>query len=366
MGWNSGSEKDYNQGFAIQELFHLHSRGVITSGNNILASESKKRLVELVQSDDHITPDPTKIRIVSYRPFDEKYIYCDINPARGNKEEISGIESEKDALGIDLSRRFAEGEYSHILIADKIVDVSYVSNESGERNYFFPLYIYADNSGQMNPGSRRVESPRRTPNFNTEIVHKISNRIGLLFIPEEETGNVCFATNNDEMRDDFKQVFTPTDLLDYIYAVLYSPAYRKKYRELLMTDFPRVPYPQDDDTFWKLVNIGSTLRQLHLLECPAVEHFITRYPEEGGSEVTKPVYKNGNVYINSRQYFTHVPEIAWDFYIGGYRPAQKWLNDRKGGILSPEDIQHYQKIIVAITETDRLMKEADKVLKLNL
>jgi hypothetical protein len=49
--------------------------------------------------------------------------------------------------------------------------------------------------------------------------------------------------------------------------------------------------------------------------------------------------------------------VAWEFYIGGYQPAQKWLKDRKGRILSYEDIQHYQKIIVALAQTDILMKE---------
>jgi hypothetical protein len=56
-----------------------------------------------------------------------------------------------------------------------------------------------------------------------------------------------------------------------------------------------------------------------------------------------------------------VPQIAWEFYIGGYQPAQKWLKDRKGRILSFEDILHYQKIIVALTETGRLMKKIDEI-----
>jgi len=67
------------------------------------------------------------------------------------------------------------------------------------------------------------------------------------------------------------------------------------------------------------------------------------------------------VYINDAQYFDNVPRIAWEFYIGGYQPAQKWLKDRKGRVLAFEDIMHYQKMIVALSETDRLMKEVDAV-----
>ena len=155
--------------------------------------------------------------------------------------------------------------------------------------------------------------------------------------------------------------FAPIDILDYIYAVLHSPTYREKYKEFLKIDFPRVPYPKDKDTCWQLVKLGGEIRQIHLLESPVVEKYITEYPIDGDNVVTQLRYENGNVYINNTQYFAHVPEIAWNFYIGGYQPAQKWLKDRKGRKLEFDDILHYQKIIVALTETDRLMKEIDSV-----
>lgn len=188
------------------------------------------------------------------------------------------------------------------------------------------------------------------------------------------------------------QTFAPIDILDYIYAVLHSPNYREKYKEFLKIDFPRVPYPKDAETFWQLVNLGGELRKIHLLESPKVEDFITTYPNGGDNIVTRkmttrsigfeatttssaeaaatPPFKGGElseseimgrVWINDEQYFDKVPNTAWEFYIGGYQPAQKWLKDRTGKELSYEDIRHYQKIIVALTETDRLMKEIDKI-----
>jgi len=77
--------------------------------------------------------------------------------------------------------------------------------------------------------------------------------------------------------------------------------------------------------------------------------------------VGKIKYEDGKVWINDLQYFDNVPLIAWEFYIGGYQPAQKWLKDRKDRELSFEDILHYQKIIVALFETDRLMKAIDEI-----
>lgn len=57
-----------------------------------------------------------------------------------------------------------------------------------------------------------------------------------------------------------------------------------------------------------------------------------------------------------------MPEAVWNFHIGGYQVCEKWLKDRKGRTLSKEDIAHYQKIVVALAETIRLMKEIDAII----
>ncbi|MFZ2969634.1 MAG: type ISP restriction/modification enzyme, partial [Minisyncoccia bacterium] len=156
---------------------------------------------------------------------------------------------------------------------------------------------------------------------------------------------------------------SPKDIFDYIYAVLHSPNYREKFKEFLKIDFPGVPYPKNTESFKSLVVLGKELRELHLLESPKIKNFITTFPESGNDTMEKsyPKYINGKVYINEKQYFGNVPEVAWSFYIGGYQPAQKWLKDRRGRILANTDIEHYQKIIVALAETGRVMKEIDKI-----
>ncbi len=207
----------------------------------------------------------------------------------------------------------------------------------------FPLYLSKNISKSNEIFDNSIE---RIPNLNIEIVNKIAEKLVLTFTNEKETT---------------KNTFAPIDILDYIYAILHSPTYREKYKEFLKIDFPRVPYPKDTTTFWKLVKLGGEIREIHLLESPVVEKFITQYPIDGDNLVVKTKYENGKVYINDTQYFANVPEVAWNFYIGGYQPAQKWLKDRKDRKLEFEDILHYQKIIVALAETDRLMKEIDKI-----
>jgi predicted helicase len=282
-----------------------------------------------------------------------------------------------DNLGLSLCKQFKTGEhYQHIFISDKIIESSYVSNRTSEITSIFPLYLYNDKTKTVQSnlfedalmyGGKEVKhestllnTPQFVyskldyrPNLTQKIVRGIEKSLGISFIIQE------FKTSDDE--------FGEVDILDYIYAVLHSPTYREKYKEFLKIDFPRVPYPKNKETFWKLVKLGGEIREIHLLKSPIVEKYITQYPIDGNNEVIKPLFistslnDRGKVYINETQYFDNVPEVAWNLYIGGYQPAQKWLKDRKERKLEFEDILHYQKIIVALTETDRLMKEIEKI-----
>ena len=109
------------------------------------------------------------------------------------------------------------------------------------------------------------------------------------------------------------------------------------------------------DTIKKIITL--------LILCFAIVHNsqAAQWVKLSDNNVEKIKFENGKVFINETQYFDNVPEITWNFYIGGYQPAQKWLKDRKEKTLNFDDIFHYQKIIVALTETDRIMKEIDKI-----
>lgn len=167
-------------------------------------------------------------------------------------------------------------------------------------DYVAPIYLYTKITNQLS----LEEMPERIPNLNLVTVSEIANILKLAFTNEKE------ITEN---------TFAPIDILDYIYAVLHSPTYREKYKEFLKIDFPRVAYPTDVATFWQLVKLGGEICTIHLLENPSVENYITQYPIDGDNIVDKPKYLNGKVFINETQYFDNVPEIAWNFYIGGYQ-----------------------------------------------
>jgi predicted helicase len=383
--------KEYDNGFRVNDIFSSNNIGVVTANDELNISfsekEHKSKIADLLSvnegqwrikyrrpndaqswkyiwaKDDALKNNDKQLSKISYRPFDDRWtLYTGKSGgvyARPIYQLMQHFLNGKN-YAISFVRRSRNNIFVLPYLTKNIVDKCILSTLDNAN--IFPLYIYPE----KNRNHYIEEITERTPNLNPEIVQQIADKLELVFTNEKE------STPN---------TFAPIDILDYIYAVLHSPTYREKYKEFLKIDFPRVPYPKDKETFWKLVELGGEIRQIHLLESPKVEEYITQYPIDGDNVVTKVrfvpyTYENeipdkdgkitypdylGCVYINDTQYFADVPTSAWEFYIGGYQPAQKWLKDRKDRKLEFEDILHYQKIIVALFETNRLMKEIDKV-----
>lgn len=326
-------EEDFSKSIDISELFIKYGMGIATGNDAAFVAFDKNELQNRFENDKFI-------ETIDYRLFDKRFIYNDYTLIERGREGLMRNMIGKSNLGLISLKRARKNFSNKYGVVNSIADKSIVSTL--DNGYLFPLYLYPQTNGQQTI----EQTEERKPNLKTEIVKQIAEKLGLTFTNEKETTENTFA---------------PIDLLDYIYAILHSPSYREKYKEFLKIDFPRVPYPKDKEIFWQLVKLGGEIRKIHLLESPIVEQYITEYPIDGNNVVGKPKYKDGKVYINDTQYFDNVPQVAWGFYIGGYQPAQKWLKDRKDRKLEFDDILHYQKIIVALTETDRLMKEIDKI-----
>jgi very-short-patch-repair endonuclease len=646
----------YNKGLNIETLFLLNATGVKTERDNFAIKFNGKEINEVISDLKILSADEIRMKYklekdgrdwqlsfakkdicnnehqitkIQYRPFDYRFTaYTGITKgfmAYPREKIMSHLVKDNIAfVSTRLNRGLSQG---YNFISKNILDL-HLLDSAADSLQAFPLYLYPETNRQHIIS----QTTSRIPNLNPEIVNQIAEQLSLKFTnepapsPLEKAGDEVEKAGDevekagDEVEKAGNEVvsFSPIDILDYIYAILHSPTYREKYKEFLKIDFPRVPYPKDTGTFWQLVKLGGELRQVHLLESPVVERFITTYPNAGSNLVEKvrveisqdaahsafdPIPANdsiqafdptpalpkgegesygyvtandpsevfdptptlpkgegerygyvtanpltyrlikeirdqiknnpteaeqvlweylrdkktghkirrqhiiddfipdfvclskkvvievdgkihafkkeydtlrtfrlnelgydvirftndevlrlpakaaqdiqdylddkkdsisppsplntsssdfrlvdkpgshtpppeapgevsgyinsvhpeepgevktpssGNslldepvshtpplegpgevkVWINNSQYFSNVPQKAWNFYIGGYQPAQKWLKDRKGRVLAFEDILHYQKIIVALNETDRLMKEIDKI-----
>lgn len=336
----------YETGFKVDELFSINTSGIKTHDDKNLVSFNK------FPSDNYK---------YHYRVFDDRFINYDLKKVLRNRFSVmKNILNHGENISLIITRQESAFDFQHIFVSKLLVDINSISLQTKEISYCLPLYLYPESKGQLAIG----QTNERTPNLNKEIVEKIAESLGLRFTNESVEKTSGRFETSPTLNTPKPSTFAPIDILDYIYAVLHSPSYREKYKEFLKIDFPRVPYPKSYEVFKNLIRLGSQLRQIHLLESPEIEKYITQYPEDGDNKVSKvspqPLTEEFmRVYINDTQYFDKVPVVAWHFYIGGYQPAQKWLKDRKDRVLSFEDIFHYQKIIVALTQTNRLMHEID-------
>jgi predicted helicase len=392
-----GLQKKYDSFVSVSELFNQYSLWILTKKDKFITDISKedllKRLTEVWNKQISISDiatkydlkirdndnrdlelarnklfdsgiDIQKIKKVWYRIFENRYVYYDEKFVARLNTRIFNNFLWWENISLVCCRQLAWNNFYHAFVSQKITDQCYISTKTKEWWSVFPLYLY--NEGLDGEQMRSV-------NMDMTIVQEICDGLGMRWDPSALAGTSVAS----HIKALWKGGFTgdaeaplvkggrgdiwPEDIFDYIYAVLHSTTYRETYKEFLKIDFPRVPFTKDKDLFWKLVDLGRELRLRHLMEHPQSEELITTYPIGWDNTVEKITYTDAKVWINATQYFDNVPQIAREFYIGGYQPAQKWLKDRKGKILSYEDIMHYQKIIVALTNTARVMEEIDIV-----
>jgi hypothetical protein len=150
-----------------------------------------------------------------------------------------------------------------------------------------------------------------------------------------------------------------------LYGLFYSPEYRRRYRAALSQRFPIVLLTSNLKLCRTLAQLGGELIALRLLESTKLDQAITEFIGSRSPGVEKVSWLKNTVWLDRAQTigFHGVPEAVWNFHIGGYQVCEKWLKDRKGRTLCDDDIAHYQKIVVALAETIRLMQEIDDVIE---
>ncbi len=362
------TRKEYEKGFKIENLMPVYTTGLKSQQDkaNIFFTqqEADKMLHDFInKTEDELKREygfkdnrdwsvgwskadlekhPIIEKTLLYRPFDIRYINY-TGTTKGvvgyPRYAVLGCMLKHDNISLCTIRSNRDYHFD-ILVSNLIADKTMLSSKDDISQ--MPLYIYKSNMGKE----------ERIVNFNKEMYDKIAK--GLNYLP-------CYDDNVlVDPTSEYNGVLYPQDLFDYIYAVLHSPSYRERYKEFLKIDFPRIPYPTDWEKFRDLAEKGEELRQLHLMENIPAKTGVS-FPVGGTLQVECNRWENNRVYINTEQYFEGVPESAWNFYIGGYQPAQKWLKDRKGMTLSFDDVKHYGKIIYVLQQTERIMREIDEI-----
>ncbi len=410
---NDEIRKAFRAQTSLSEIFPLYSTGVATArdGMAVQFDRDSARALQI----DFSTIDPETLRMTyelgedtndwrvslavadvkgqppkcdlsvsyQYRPFDRRWTLYTGKP-RGflcNPRQPVMRNLRDGSVGLCTVKAIEGGRsYGHVIATDRLTDHHSVSLK--EVSYVIPLWLKPQGT-----------ETRTLPNIAPAFAARIAALTGLTYddcidgpkqharggiLPKKVEQTAMFAPSRRERGEPGKS-FGPRDLFDYIYAVLHSPAYRARYADYLKSDFARIPLPINHALFETLVPLGTELVALHLVDAEALS--ILKEPKgicfagSGDARVAhKPEYdaKLGRVTINTTRWFESVPQVAWDFHVGGYQPAQKWLKDRaaKGGkkandgrVLREDEILHYRRIIIALTRTAELMSQVDLIVE---
>jgi Predicted helicase len=381
---NIDSRAEYDGGWRINEAIPVNSAGFITARDHFVTDfdagallsriaafanpkvpddeiratyfaghgsdkypEGDTRGWKLPSARHRVQSDPKwRERIVRclYRPFDFRSVYWADWMVDWPRPEVMGHMFGGDNRALLTARSNKTSGTDHFFCAAIISETKCA--EYSTQSAVFPLYTF--HSASTARGWLALGTERQ-PNFDRRFLQEMAAALSL---PQTKPHGL-------------PRGLTPEDIFHYAYAVFHSPGYRNRYAEFLKIDFPRLPLTGNLELFHALARLGGELTALHLLESPRLDQPVTEFNGGHNPEVEKVSWSKKTVWVDKSQTvgFKGVPEAVWNFHIGGYQVCEKWLKDRKGRTLSDDDIAHYQKIMVAISETIRLMKEIDEVIE---
>ena len=363
---NLDYEDEYNKELSINDIFPVYAAGVKTRRDNVCVDYDRETLLnrfcdisintnleelkekynikdteywnlEKAKLDIKQDEIESKLLLYAYRPFDNRWVYYNhkIIERGDSRKELMGHLLKGNNIALLSCRQQVEPGFYHIFCSEILTEHCTVSLKSREATYVFPLYTYPNTENDQT--NLFIE---KNPNLSPKFLETIKEKLG--------------------------KIPTPEKIFYYAYAIFHSPTYRTRYAEFLKIDFPRLPLTSNQKLFHELAIKGEELVNLHLMKSDKLNNLITTYQTIGNNQVTEVTYNSElqRVYINKQSYFTDIPPHIWEFKIGGYQVLDKWLKDRKNANrkLSVEEINHYQKIVIALTDTLRLMQEIYKII----
>ena len=358
---------EWNSAVGLQELFPNNSAGIITARDALVISSDKEELASRMKtfSEDNRQPQDVyksfgfseskrfdlreaqaklrmlpsfsePIRKILHRPFDVRYFFYDSSVIWSLSRPMARqMESGKN-IALVATRQVTRPQYEHVFITKNMIEIKSCSHDRNTQ--IFPLFTDIN------------ESKKMMANIHEQVFDYIARHLGT-------------KGHFNDLGEGLEGGITPRDLLDYIYGILHSLEYRKRYFNFLRSEFPRIPITNNLSFFRAMGSLGKKLISLHLLKPSKINPKIGCFLGDPNCFVEKLSYDNQTVWIDNarKQGFTGVTQEVWNFRIGGYRVCEKWLKDRrsKGMILNNDSIEHYQKIVNAISETIQIMDLID-------
>lgn len=359
-------KQKYDSWNSIQEIFDKNMSGVETKRDDFVVDFEMKSLVKRIssfvkmngdvdsiqkefglssRSDLDVKQAQVKLKNVdiaskvipyAYRIFDVRHLFYDSALVSRTRGMLMKNLSVENGLSLVTVRQLKSKIWRHAFIGQGAVDATYLANITSEWSYVFPLYTRNQISKQTN------------------MFDNTSSRISNI----DQTFKAVLENNMNSIDVSVDDL----DVFYYVYAVLYSNIYRAKYNEFLVSDFPRIPFTREHDLFIKVCELGKRLVNSHLLKSKYLTNSKIRLHGKGSDRVETRDWKKDGIWINHDQFFGPISEEVWQYVIGGYQVADKWLKDRQQRLdprLTKEEIRTFCLAMTSILETIALQGQID-------
>ena len=361
-GEDSELEEKYYQFYSIKEdIFNTSSPGIKSARDELTMHLTKEKLRAVVKDfmaldteearwkyklgedvrdwsidrakkdlQPHLSNLDELIKPIHYAAFETRYTYYTGTTAGFHcmpRGKFMKRYLETDSFGLLVCREPKTEDFAHAFVLDDIPDGSFFKSNI---SHFFPLYMCGDASKSATDGERREE------NIQPSFYEILAKKYGKRFVIEEVVG--------------------------YVYAILYSPAYRSKYKSFLVRDYPRIPLAPSLKDFSALAEMGTALIAKHRMKSKPTYDKVS-FEGRGNCKVERITYDAASqyLYINSDSYFTNIIEEVASFKIGNYKVLDKLLSNLKGSTLTLEQIEHIQRVACTLHDTVLAMRELEKL-----
>ncbi|WRC34390.1 N-6 DNA methylase [Helicobacter pylori] len=333
--------EEYEQGFSVQEMFQISSVGIVTGKDRIFIANNTEGLKEQVLKYCNEFNEQC-VKDIHYRPFDIRKVYYDTKKLERARENTfkhmlppppptnpKTPNQTRKNVALNIARQSKmHGEWRYVMAHKELVDINLIASAGSMGvGYNYPIYQF--------------NNPNYTENFTPEFRSFIDKH--------------------------YSHHFEPLEVLGYIYALLYSPNYRKRYEDFLKADYPKILFTNNKDLFRALSLLGIELIGLHVLNKESLNHSFEKLKDATIGEscykeshdcnpiIKKPTYNESDqrLYINHSAYFRGVSQEIYDYRIGGYGVLDKYLKSHKN---EPCDFDHVSSIIKVIARTIEIQK----------
>ena len=343
-------------------IFEIHNSGIQTKRDNLIYDTQKENLIKKcktafkgdfdetfkVEYDIHNSSsytfadklktlkfDENSIYLAHYRPFDKRFIYYKIGFTARPSYEVMKHFLQGENLGLCFPKNRLSPNSHYGLVVDTLADVALGGAKTGSETYIAPLYLYQDSE-------KEVGKISKIPNFTPEFKE--------------------FIIKSKVLKDKSAE-----QILAFIYANLFNPAYRKKYLEYLKIGFPRVNFEVSESEFETFAKIGQKLIDLHLLKnIPNDESIALKFSDKADKQkpnftLEKPRFIDDKIILNKDLEIVGIAKSIFEFSIGGYKVLDKWLKYRVGKALSKAELEHLVNVACIIKETIKIQNELENL-----